>query len=131
MVAFGLWLGEVPEPPPLAIARPAPGMPAAHPLNDVPPMVLLPAAATPAAAPAATPAPLASARPRVATVIKKPPLIKRRVVTASSTPARLQARTRAPAFGERNRFAAIDSGEGQRIRCKHGELARECLARYR
>jgi hypothetical protein len=86
-------------------------------LPDVPPMVLVaPSGAEPAA-------------PRLAATVNKPAIVKRRV--ASVRPVRVQARTLPPAFGERNRLASIDSGEGQRMRCKHGELARECLARYR
>jgi len=121
MVAFGLWLGDVPAPPPVAALGPRPVPPAARPAPRVPPLVLTTPSAMPVAAPVVD----------APTVAKRPVVAKRRVALASAKPpARVRARALA-ASPPRTQFASIDSGEGQRIRCKHGELARECLARYR
>lgn len=124
MVAFGLWLGDVPAPPSVAAVRKvpaaAPPLVADRPAPDVPPMVL--------AEPVAAPAPAVRARP--VAIIKRPAAASRRTVLASARPARTHARLMPTSLGS-NRMASMDSGVGQRITCKHGELARECLARYR
>lgn len=145
MVAFGLWLGNDPAPLVQQIAA-TPSAPAAVPeprqSSAVPPLVLLP---TPA--PSATSTPIAPARVSQHTVAKPKAqgklgtVLRKPVVTAKSRTttlaARAQVKPRAGAtaspLGQRwsTRVAAMDSGNGSRMRCKRGELARECLARYR
>ncbi|HEU4776772.1 MAG TPA: hypothetical protein VFS95_08075, partial [Telluria sp.] len=63
-------------------------------------------------------------------IVKRPATVRRRAALASAKQASPQPRVMAASMTS-NRMAAIDSGVGQRITCKHGELARECLARYR
>lgn len=142
MVAFGLWLGDEQEPLAQQIAAtpsaPAPVLEARN-SGVVPPLVMLPAA-TPAAAPAAAPLGQTNVRAeklkpqgRAVAVVKKPVVAKRRTTMLAAT---AQGRPRASATSaaprERwsgNRIAALDNAP--RMRCKRGELARECLARYR
>jgi len=140
MVAFGLWLGNEPAPLAEQIAAtpsaPAPA-PQARSGDVVPPLVLLPPAATAAVHAKSTPhaATRTKAQGRAETVFRKPVVAaKGRTKTLA---ARAQVKPRASAasapVGERwsGGIAAIDNGNTRRMRCKRGELARECLARYR
>ncbi len=103
MVAFGLWLGDQPAPV-AAVAKVA---------------AVPPAAVAPAAAP-----PLVLAAPMPAVPVKA---VLAPVVVARKKPA-APVKSRA---GDRHHWVAVVSGPGRGMHCKHGELARECLARYR
>lgn len=139
MVAFGLWLGggQVTPEQKVAVALPVPAsLPAPAPKAPVPPLVLLDAAAPaePAAAPVIAPATARKVRAqgRAAQAPKKQLAAKRRSTTlAARTQARPRASGRSPmSEGWNNRVASADAGAMPRMRCKRGELARECLARY-
>jgi hypothetical protein len=149
MVAFGLWLGNEPAPLAQQIAA-TPSAPVAVPQAresvsesaTVPPLVLLP---TPAQTTPPTPvAPVRLAQHTVAkpkaqgkmgTVFRKPAVTAKSRTTTLAARAQVKPRAGATASplsqGWSSRVAALDSGNGRRMRCKRGELARECLARYR
>lgn len=141
MVAFGLWLGGASapsaEPAPALAAMPAqaaPILPAVQ-TAPAPPLVLLPPEGDSAAdRVAAVPAPMVRApQPRNK--------VQGRVVLAKKSSA--APRKRSTVLAARSgsgprastlatpRFTASMGGEAPRMRCKRGELARECLARYR
>ncbi|SHG77835.1 hypothetical protein [Massilia sp. CF038] len=135
MVAFGLWLGDsqTPAPPATVASMPAPAAPAvavaqpAAPVTDVPPMVMVAEPAVPAEVP---PAPAARAIPAV----QKTSVPRRRVAapggrTVARAKNRPQPITASTAW--RKPIMAAASKAGPAIRCQHGELVRECLARYR
>ena len=136
MVAFGLWMGNTRQPLSAKVAA-TPSAPEAP-------------ALVPAAAPAALP-PLVLAEPSPAAavtapaVVKAKPLRKDVVVAKKVTPPRKQRTTLTAAAQARPRSGAtpVASSKGwdspiavtapsaaPRMRCKRGELARECLARY-
>lgn len=146
MVAFGLWLGNEPAPLAQQIAAtpsaPAP-VPEVRSSGPVPPLVLLPpTTAAPSASTVPAPATIArhtaaksKVQGRAGMVLRKPVVSAKGRTTTLAARAQVKPRatTMASPVGERwsNRVAAIDNGNTRRMRCKRGELARECLARYR
>ncbi|HEY0061959.1 MAG TPA: hypothetical protein VGC21_07545 [Telluria sp.] len=136
MVAFGVWLGDVAqtEPPaPLAatVPAPAPALPEPAPGADVPPMVLV--EQPPKVAPVlSAPAPVkVRALPAARPVVSAPKRQLASAGTRSGTRARTRTFDASPVTQWRKPMVAAASKVGRPIRCNHGELARECLARYR
>lgn len=135
MVAFGLWLGDTqtPAPPATVVSTPAPAAPAvavvqpAAPVTDVPPMVMVAEPAVPAKV---APAPSG----RVVPTVQKTSAPRRQLAAPGGrTVARAKNRAQ-PIIATtswRKPVMAAASKAGPAIRCRHGELVRECLARYR
>lgn len=139
-------LRAAPVPPPLVLATPAPVPPPLVLATPAPPPLVL---AAPAPEPASVAADVAAAtpfspanrvvpaartaRPLHAAAIKRAKPERRPLALAKprAVPA-LRRATPAPApvVAERSSLAVMDSPQDKRVQCKHGELVRECLARY-
>lgn len=144
MVAFGLWIGDEQQPLPqrLAATPSAPSVPMSAPVlvpaargdGAVPALVLLPAAeAGTRTAPAvlSQPAPAKPPQGRVVPLVKKPVAAAKRRATLAAARAQPAPRAGVTAPRWNSQLTGLGGGVAPRMRCKRGELARECLARYR
>ena len=136
MVAFGLWLGNTKQPLAAKVAATpsAPELPAVMPTAapaPVPPLVL--AAPSPALSVAA-PQVVKTKSPRKDVIVAKKATPPRKRHTALSAAAQGRQRGGAMPAASSQRWSApiavAAPSATPRMRCKRGELARECLARY-